>query len=386
MVDMIQSPFMWGTDGKPRSPAQVAQQRKVAEALLAQAPQGKGWASALGQAVQGLGSKVNSTQADIYETEGREAAGSLFSGIAPGSSTEQIAAALSNPASAWATPVQTGVAEALMSQNLQQSDPAYQLDLAYKQAQIDKMQMDAANGGLGDESFFGTAVPMQDAEGNLVLGQMSNQGRWQPLQGAEGYSPAPTTKQIDTGTEIITTDVYGNELYRTPKENRAAAYETGFGGVEGKTDAENVALAESVQSKMPGLRTVIDELTALADTATYTQSGQIMDSVKREFGLEVGQGAIDRASYIAIVDNQVLPLLKDTFGAAFTVAEGQSLRATLGDPNKSPQEKKAILDAFIQQKERDVAAMQRKAPGGAVDQGANAPAIGTGGYTVLGVE
>lgn len=224
-------------------------------------------------------------------------------------------------------------------------------------------------GGGADERFFGNVVPMQDAEGNIVLGQASNMGNWQPLQGADGYSPAPTTKQIDTGTEIITTDIYGNELYRTPKQNRQAAYETGYGGVEGKADAENAALAESVQSKLPGLRTVIDELTSLADTATYTQSGQAMDAVKRELGLPVGQGAIDRASYIAIVDNQVLPLLRDTFGAAFTQKEGESLRATLGDPNKSPAEKKAILNAFIAQKERDVAAMHSRfsGQGGEID-------------------
>lgn len=154
-------------------------------------------------------------------------------------------------------------------------------------------------------------------------------------------------------------------------ENRQAAYDTGYGGVEGKSDAESAALAESIQSKMPGLRVVIDDLTRLADTATYTQSGQAMDSIKRELGLPVGQGAIDRSSYIAIVDNQVLPLLRDTFGSAFTQKEGESLRATLGDPNKSPAEKKAILEAFISQKERDVAAMlnRRSSDGGAMPAG-----------------
>ena len=147
--------------------------------------------------------------------------------------------------------------------------------------------------------------------------------------------------------------------------NQQAEYDKGFGRVEGTTDAENVALYESVSSKMPGLKTVVDQLAALSDTATYTQSGQAMDAVKREFGLPVGQGAIDRTSYMAIVDNQVLPLLKDTFGAAFTVQEGESLRATLGNPNLSPPEKKAVLDAFIAQKVRSIEAMQRNLPAGA---------------------
>lgn len=171
---------------------------------------------------------------------------------------------------------------------------------------------------------------------------------------------------LNIGTGFVTQDPANPGAIMGPQidiNNRQAEYEKGYGGVEGRADAESAALAESIGSKLPGLRTVIDELTALADTATYTMSGQAMDNVKRELGLPVGQGAIDRASYIAIVDNQVLPLLRDTFGAAFTQKEGESLRATLGDPNKSPAEKKAILNAFISQKERDIAGMQNRAVG-----------------------
>ena len=40
-------------------------------------------------------------------------------------------------------------------------------------------------------------------------------------------------------------------------------------------------------------------------------------------------------------------MLRQTFGAAFTVKEGESLKATLGDPNKSPAEKQTALDSFI---------------------------------------
>lgn len=366
---MALEPFQWGANGqKITSPEQAARTRAIAQALAARAnTPAMNVGEGIGDVTSSISALLLGNRADEAEQAGRERAGSLFADLAINSDPNAIMAALTSPDSAWASPAQTSIASALLNQGIERQDPMYQ-------AQLAKLQADAANGGQGNESFFGNIVPMQDAQGNVVLGQASNQGNWQPLQGAEGFSPAPTTKQIDTGTEIITQDIYGNVLFRTPKQNREAAYETGFGGVEGKTDAENIALAESVQSKMPGLRTVIDQLTSLADTATYTQMGQAGDALKREFGLDPGQGAIDRASYIAIVDNQVLPLLKDTFGAAFTVAEGQSLRATLGDPNKSPREKKAILDAFIQQKERDVAAMQRKAPGGAVDQGSNAPA------------
>lgn len=186
---------------------------------------------------------------------------------------------------------------------------------------------------------------------------------------------------LNIGTGFVTQDMAnpGNIIGGPIAiENEQAAYDTSFGRIAGQSDAESAALAESVSSKLPGLRTVIDQLTALSDTATYTMSGQAMDTVKRELGLDVGQGAIDRATYIAIVDNQVLPLLRDTFGAAFTQKEGESLRATLGDPNKSPAEKKAILNAFITQKERDIAAMQSRANNGAAGGGGSVDDILSG--------
>lgn len=203
----------------------------------------------------------------------------------------------------------------------------------------------------------------------------SNVQEWQyysqlsPEQQSQYLTMKRSNSPLNIGTGFVTQDMAnpGNVIGAPIAiNNQQAEYDKGFGRVEGTTDAENVALYESVSSKMPGLKTVVDQLAALSDTATYTQSGQAMDAVKREFGLPVGQGAIDRTSYMAIVDNQVLPLLKDTFGAAFTVQEGESLRATLGNPNLSPPEKKAVLDAFIEQKYRDVEAMQRKLPGASV--------------------
>lgn len=221
-------------------------------------------------------------------------------------------------------------------------------DLAFK--------MEAAK-----KSSVGAAAPSNVQEWEYYS-QLSPEQQSQYLTMKRSNSP------LNIGTSFVTQDPANpGTTIGAPIaiNNEQAAYDTGFGTVDGKTDAENVALYESVSSKMPGLKSVVDQLAALSDTATYTQSGQAMDAVKREFGLPVGQGAIDRTSYMAIVDNQVLPLLKDTFGAAFTVQEGQSLRATLGNPDLSPPEKKAVLDAFIEQKYRDVEAMQRKLPGAA---------------------
>lgn len=128
------------------------------------------------------------------------------------------------------------------------------------------------------------------------------------------------------------------------------------GTAAGKADVVRTGEIAEMERNMPGLMVVVDELYALADVATYTMAGVARDELAKQAGLEPGEGAIARARYIATVDNQVLPLLRQTFGAAFTAKEGDTLRQTLGDPSKSPAEKKAVLDAFIAQKQRDLVA------------------------------
>lgn len=345
--------FTWGSGGQQiTTPEQAARKRAIAEALIAQsATPASNWGAGLADVAAALSGTVLEGRVAEAETAGRERAGGLFADLAVNADPNSIIAALTSPDAAWASPAQTSIASALLNSGLERQDPMYQAKLA-------QLQAEAAGGG-DEPTFFGTPIWGVGPDGNPAFGTLNNAGEFQVTDTGE-FQVGKDPIKIDAGTEWILLDpVTRQPVGRVPKNNEAAAYETATGTAEGKADAENAALLESVQSKMPGLRSVINDLTDLADTATYTQSGQIMDSVKREFGLPVGQGAIDRSSYIAIVDNQVLPLLKDTFGSAFTVQEGESLRATLGDPNKSPAEKKAILNAFIAQKERDVAGMQR---------------------------
>lgn len=138
--------------------------------------------------------------------------------------------------------------------------------------------------------------------------------------------------------------------------------------VQGKNAAEKAGTLEgeaaeslkSMQSKMPGLRKVVSELSGLAKEATYTVGGQVIDRAMREAGMEPRPAALARARYISMIDNQILPLLRDTFGAQFTQKEGETLRNTLGNPDLSPAEKQQVLEAFIQQKQRDIEALQTR--------------------------
>lgn len=128
----------------------------------------------------------------------------------------------------------------------------------------------------------------------------------------------------------------------------------------GKEEGIALASLRSKESKMPGISRVVDELTELSKVATYTLAGLAKDKSLKELGLPMSKGGLARAKYAAMVDNQVLPLLKDTFGAVFSVEEGKSLRATLGDVNMSPGQKVEVLNAFIVQKFEDISAAKRR--------------------------
>lgn len=192
-------------------------------------------------------------------------------------------------------------------------------------------------GGAGPANFL--ALDRQAKAAGLVEGTPEYQN-FMATRGAGEQAYASTT-----GANVADIET-GGEAARVVAEGRA----------QGAADVASQSEVAEMQRNLPGLQTVVDQLYDLSNTATFTRAGRLRDDARRALGLPAGQGAIDRAAYIAIVDNQILPLLRQTFGAAFTAKEGETLRATLGDPNASPEEKHAKLEAFIAQKERDLAA------------------------------
>lgn len=110
---------------------------------------------------------------------------------------------------------------------------------------------------------------------------------------------------------------------------------------------------------LPGIEQVVSKLKILSEDATFTLGGKAFNEVAKQFGFTTS-GANSRASMISIVDNQVLPLLKPIFGAAFTEAEGDRLRNSLLDPDASAEARKAQLDAFLEQMKRNIETKARE--------------------------
>lgn len=194
----------------------------------------------------------------------------------------------------------------------------------------------------------------RDAEGNPVMMQAGKSGEAIRSKIPEGVTlSAKEPIKMDAGTHFVLMDPLTRQVIgMVPKDIAGAKSQEKVG--EGRGEA--IASLESLRSKMPGLESVVGKLDALSEKATYTLGGQAVDWATRQVGAEPREAAVARAEYISMVDNQVLPLLRDTFGAQFTQREGETLRATLGDPDKSPKEKQAVLKSFIEQKRRDVEA------------------------------
>lgn len=151
----------------------------------------------------------------------------------------------------------------------------------------------------------------------------------------------------ELGASLVDGSLFGKKGSETLSKEQAKNY------------AEDLNEYNNILSKMPELNDTVARLKELAPVATYTRSGRIRDEIQQERGKPT-QGSIARDEYESIIANQILPLLRDTFGAQFTEREGNTLKATLGDPNKSPQSKVKVLDSFINQKTKSLESKYRK--------------------------
>lgn len=117
------------------------------------------------------------------------------------------------------------------------------------------------------------------------------------------------------------------------------------------------------KAALPGIQEVVGKLKEIAPLVTSTFGGALFDQAAKQLGFGSTKGATAKAKFVSMVDNQVLPLLRDTFGAAFTAAEGDRLRDAMANPDASPDQKIAQLNAFIEQKVRSIETNERELEG-----------------------
>lgn len=201
-----------------------------------------------------------------------------------------------------------------------------------------ELERDSANRALGNLARAGTSAQERIAASPEATQQVATSVA--AIEGAKegAKEEAKLTKQLKHKPAIT----------RAIKLAEKSAAERG----EVLTDLARM------ESSLPGLKEAVSELLELSTAASSTLLGRGFDFLVKESGFGSTKGADARAKLIAIVDNQVLPLLKETFGAAFTVQEGENLKASLVDPDASPSQKREQLTAFIDQKERNIRTKQ----------------------------
>lgn len=231
------------------------------------------------------------------------------------------------------------------SPDLTMAKQKQQLELQKTGAEINKINAEAKNGGAGH-----TPASIVLANEMAKARDDGDMQRYNDLLIA--------SKSLEKGQTINSAGGIEN-MQGVENAIQGQSFSKGFGkakGTELGTKAAN--LAENT-AMLPQLEDTVSKLHDLGQKATYTVAGKSLNAVRRQVGLPVGEGATSRAEYIAMVDNQILPMLRQTFGAAFTQKEGESLKVTLGDPDKSPEEKDAVLRSFIETKKANIETEKR---------------------------
>lgn len=128
----------------------------------------------------------------------------------------------------------------------------------------------------------------------------------------------------------------------------------------GKNLAEDEEQLRNLEANMPALQEMVSELQDLADKATYTATGRGINKVQTELFGRSTQGDVAAKGYETRVNQNLLPLLKQTFGSAFTENDREQLQKTLGDPTAHPKIKHDALQSFIRNKQREIESKRRK--------------------------
>lgn len=186
-----------------------------------------------------------------------------------------------------------------------------------------------------------------------ILGIMNDKDVWDSLPEEQKQLLTARANFLSNNPENVYDVSYQKGLGKAQADietREDISYKSQLGKDKATLEKENKAL----ERNLPAFEDMTKELIDLADKATYTQAGQARDWFLRQTGQPMSEGGIAREKYKQVVANELIPKLKQMFGGQLSDAERESLLATLGDVNLSPEEKKSAVNAFIESKRRQV--------------------------------
>ena len=119
---------------------------------------------------------------------------------------------------------------------------------------------------------------------------------------------------------------------------------------------------EAAKIRFQNAQDITGQLKTLIDKATYSPVGRKLDRLANAFGVTT-EGAEAEERYRQIVNNEMIPRIREYMGAAVTAEEGARVIGLLGDPTASKEKKRAALDSFLEAAERNLKNKQDLANG-----------------------
>lgn len=119
---------------------------------------------------------------------------------------------------------------------------------------------------------------------------------------------------------------------------------------EAKNYAAELEMQRNLAAMQPKIKSDVNRLLELSDKATYTLPGRFEDWWEGKIKGQTTEGAKARAEMESIIENNVLPQLRTLLGAQFTEREGERVKQTIMDPDRTPEERQAQLNNFLKSK------------------------------------
>ena len=310
-----------------------------------------------------------------WASQNRNYLGTIGTGIANGLRFGDLGAARTLDTLTAQEAQKTNATKAWIDQNFPQYS-SLPTDQAWQLATAD-MQAKKAQSGQ-DASYFGNLVPFQGPDGKIQFGQVSNKGDFRPValpQGGEFVSP---TKTVNTETEQIVMDQFGNVLSRIPIQNKQAAQDTAFGKGIGEAQASGIVAAPkdiaAAQNALDLISQIETSPAIRSATGMTAPLNQILLGTDR-FGFEkLVEQAKSGAFLTAIEQMRGLGALSNAEGSAATAAiTRMNTSLSYDDFMKALNDYRGIVQQGMQRAQAKL---------GATGAGGNSGA----GWQVLGVE
>ena len=264
----------------------------------------------------------------------------------------------------WATGITSGVKgflTGLGAMRDMQNERAYEQDMEQKyQDQLAREAADKAQAQANAERDFN----LKAISAGIDPAKIGQEGYLEELQ-QKKLAQAQTQKQAEYDrADAVAKQAHDYKMAQIEAQNQAkkpeqSEYEKALEREQAKKESEAAERLQNQEEIYESSKQIADKLVKLADEATYSPLGRLLDFGAYVHGFGT-KGSVAREAYTQTVANELIPKLKQMLGGQFTEKDREALMGTLGNPNNTPAEKKAAITAYMETRLRDLQAAQKE--------------------------